>query len=222
MRTVAAGLALVLFVLGIANFIWLFAESSALSGDGLNGYEKDGHYYVMSHGTATEVSREDWQHSRLHVLSLCITHPLAMAAAAYLLFQIVFPLVLYRASRETLAQTAQLVRQSGPPLATAWSSARIGSLNFRGPLLQIAVYPGGFWLQPLLMAACAIPTAEIRAVTRRGGLLGGLEISHTSRQIAGPIIVYCDAQSALGQALRTLVGQAPTPSERPTQRLPPQ
>ena len=49
-------LALLAIVVGFINFFWFFAESAALGGDALNGYARDGHYYVASHGSYTEVS----------------------------------------------------------------------------------------------------------------------------------------------------------------------
>jgi hypothetical protein len=84
-------LALIAIVIGFGNFFWFFAESVALGGDGLNGYAREGHYYVGSHGSYTEVSRAAWTWSRLHGASVFITHPLALASGGLSSFPIHIP-----------------------------------------------------------------------------------------------------------------------------------
>jgi hypothetical protein len=76
-------LALIAIAIGFVNFWWFFAETAALGGDALNGYTSDGHYYVVSHGTYTEVNRGAWEWNRVHAASLFVTHPAAMAGMAY-------------------------------------------------------------------------------------------------------------------------------------------
>jgi hypothetical protein len=76
-----------IFFFGILNFFIFVAGTSFLGGDAVNGKEMDGKYFVGSHGKLTEVSKPAFRYSRLHVLSLLITHPAAILAglASYIL-----------------------------------------------------------------------------------------------------------------------------------------
>lgn len=69
-----------IFFLGILNFLIFLAGTSYLGGDAFNGKQMDGKYFVGSHGKLTEVSQSVFMYSRLHVLSLFITHPAAVLA----------------------------------------------------------------------------------------------------------------------------------------------
>jgi len=69
-----------LFFVGLGNFFWFLLESMSIGGDALNGYARDGHYFVASHGTYTEVAEATWTWSRMHALSVFVTHPLGIAA----------------------------------------------------------------------------------------------------------------------------------------------
>ena len=80
------GIALIVVLIGFANFAWFVGESSVLGGDGLNGFERDGQYYVASHGTVTEVSEAEWRWSRAHAVSVIGTHLLSMAGMGFLLW----------------------------------------------------------------------------------------------------------------------------------------
>lgn len=48
MKRALVVLSLVAIIVGSANFVWFFAESTRLGGDALNGYTRDGHYYVSA------------------------------------------------------------------------------------------------------------------------------------------------------------------------------
>ena len=68
-----------IFVLGgMFNFIVFVAVAVYLGGDALNGKAVDGHYYLASHGSFTEVGENVFTYSKWHALSVFITHPLAM------------------------------------------------------------------------------------------------------------------------------------------------
>jgi hypothetical protein len=50
----------------IVNMILCLAGAFILGGDALNGYIEDGHYFVASHGTITEVTHIQWVYSCIH------------------------------------------------------------------------------------------------------------------------------------------------------------
>jgi hypothetical protein len=62
------------FYLAILNFACFVIIGLYLGGDALNGYAKDGHYFLDSHGRLTEVSSGVWTYSYYHAISVYFTH----------------------------------------------------------------------------------------------------------------------------------------------------
>jgi hypothetical protein len=77
-------LAKILVAVGMLNFVVFIVVAIAIGGDALNGHEANGHYYLNSHGTDTEVSRIVFMYSKVHAMSVFITHPLALIGGAIL------------------------------------------------------------------------------------------------------------------------------------------
>lgn len=195
---IMAALAVLLFVLGIGNWILFARESGRLGGDAASGYTQNGRYFVGNHGQYREVSQADWEASRLQSQSLVISHPLAMLAMAYLLFGWIFPLAIGRARPDTTARVAQ-VQGTGPSLASAYIGARLGTLNFRGPLLRVSVHPGGVVFQPILMPSRAILKDELVAVEVQPPRYGGLQaarvvLHHTAPDVRKTVILYASGE----------------------------
>jgi hypothetical protein len=71
----------VVFTVAIINFAVFFVIAIIIGGDALNGHETAGHYYLANHGALTEVSYFVFIYSKIHAISLFITHPLAMIAS---------------------------------------------------------------------------------------------------------------------------------------------
>ena len=115
------------------------------------------------------------------LLPIAISHPLAMVAMAYLLFQHIFPAMIYRAGPEIRSRATQTLLATGAMLAKTTCGGYIGALQFRGPLLRIEIYPGGILLKPFLMPAVAILDREITAIRARSIWFSEVvEITHTS------------------------------------------
>jgi hypothetical protein len=72
-----------IFFLAIVNWVVFVVIALSIGGDALNGKIEAGHYYLREHGRYTEVSAAVFQYSRIHALSLFVTHPLAMVAAIW-------------------------------------------------------------------------------------------------------------------------------------------
>jgi hypothetical protein len=71
---------------GALNYgIWL-KESLDLGGNALSGDVRDGHYYVANKGQYVEVTPEEWEHSRVHTLSIFVTQPLTLISLGYLVW----------------------------------------------------------------------------------------------------------------------------------------
>ena len=209
MRSALPYLALVAIAVGFINFFWSVGESTTI-GDAMNGYQQDGRYFVRLRGGYTEVARATWEWSRIHGVSVLITHPLAMAGIGYMLFRFGFPMFMGGKSESavTMARVAQ-IRASGPTIATARCAGRIGEVNISGPLLGVSVMPAGIVIKPIFMPPRAIDASEISRITPKSGIFGNrLEIEHSGTDFGSPLVLYVSAESALGRAIRGVASPA--------------
>ena len=182
-------LAVCFVIIGFANFFSLINEEEHLGGNASNGYSKDGHFYVTSHGKLKEVSEADWNHNKKHSVSVMITHPLAILSMGYLLFQFVFPSMVYRGNRKKIEEMASTLSKSNL-IAKLTCGRRIGWMNFRGPLLKVELREDGLIIKPLFMARFGIEFSQISNIQVKDQLFNkGIEISHSSPQIAIPIFL---------------------------------
>jgi hypothetical protein len=133
-----------------------------------------------------------------------ISHPLAMLAMAYLLFQHIFPAMIYRARPEIRARDTQTLLATGAILGKTTCGGYIGGLQFRGPLLGVEIYPGGVLIKPFLMPAVAIHEQEITAIrTHTVWFSEMVEIIHTSQSVASPVQLACHHTDPVRQMLFT-------------------
>jgi hypothetical protein len=65
-------------IVALVNFISFAIIADYLGGDAVNGHQAAGHYFLAYHERLTEVSRAVFEYSWWHVMSLFVTHPLAM------------------------------------------------------------------------------------------------------------------------------------------------
>jgi len=202
-------LAVFAVLVGFANFAWFFIDSANLGGDALNGYVRDGHYFVVSHGDATEVSRATWEWSRFHATSVFVTHPLAILGGAYLAFTRGFPAMMAgRSSRESQASRAAWIRRAGPVLAFGRCGGQVGGVRYSDPLLMVSVAAAGIIVKPVFMAERSILTSEIRSIAARRGLFGWrVEVAHEGVDAASPLVLYIRPDHPVAQAIRDLGGR---------------
>ena len=66
------------FLIAIVNFLAFVIVGSFLGGDALNGHQEGGRYFLANHGKLTETSRAVFIYSKIHAISLFVTHPLAI------------------------------------------------------------------------------------------------------------------------------------------------
>jgi hypothetical protein len=216
MRKVLAVIAVLVAVGGMVNFVTFFASSMQLGGDAQNGYEAGGHFYVSSHGHTTEVSEAEWRWSLFQAQSVCITHPLGMLAMAYLLFQYIFPAVMYGGRNSTAVGLAQQITQTAVPRASVQCGGQIGMMNFRGPLLRATLYPDGLVLKGILMPTCAIPRTAITQVRYRNEFwTRGIEIRHTDKHVGNPILLGIGTDTDFWRYLHTMIMQEARETEPP-------
>lgn len=54
--------------IAVVNFFAFVSIATYLGGDAINGYVKDGHYFIAAHGHAYEVSRTVFVYSKWHAI----------------------------------------------------------------------------------------------------------------------------------------------------------
>src|SRR5690349_1259667 len=81
---VKRALCLTAIAVGMFNFFAYLAISDNLGGDALNGRSANGHYFLASGRKETQVSHSVLVYSKVHTLSLFVTHPLAIAGGLVL------------------------------------------------------------------------------------------------------------------------------------------
>jgi len=63
------------------NFVVFVIIALLIGGDAINGNETAGHYYLSNKGKLTELGYYVFTYSKIHTISLFITHPLAIIAS---------------------------------------------------------------------------------------------------------------------------------------------
>jgi hypothetical protein len=77
----------IILAFAVTNFLSFFFISGFNGGDGLNGKIEDGKYFVSSHGRNTEVSKAFFEYSRVHAVSVLITHALAITSGIWVFYR---------------------------------------------------------------------------------------------------------------------------------------
>jgi hypothetical protein len=208
-------LAVVAVVMGSLNFLWFFAESSTI-GDANRGYTRDGRYFLVHAGRATEVSREAYEWSTLHGASLFVSHPLAMAGGAYLLFSVWFPSMVGAGRNPDDRLRVDRIRGSGSVLAGARTGGRLGELRLTRPLIDVEVRPGGVVLSAFGMDPIGIEADSILGVVREQSKLTGSGMAISHRQAGAPRVrLLLDEGDPVAIALRSIaLSQADGPLDR--------
>jgi hypothetical protein len=208
-------LAFVAVVIGFLNFIWFFSESSTI-GDANRGYTRDGRYFLVHAGRATEVSREAYEWSTIHGASIFVTHPLAMAGGAYLLFTIWFPSMVGAGRGPDDRLRVDRIRGSGDVLAGARTGGHLGELRLTRPLIGVEVRPGGVVLSPFGMEPIGIESDAIVGVVREQSKLTGSGMAISHRQAGAPRVRLLLAEGdPVVSAVRSIAtGQPEGPLDR--------
>lgn len=71
----------ILFMIAFINFFAFVIAALCIGGDAFSGHQAGGRYFLASHGKLTETSRTVFMYSKIHVISVFITHPLAILSA---------------------------------------------------------------------------------------------------------------------------------------------
>jgi hypothetical protein len=195
------------------NFFAFIAISSALGGDALNGYARDGHYYVASHGSYTEVSQTVWTLNRIHALLTMLSWPAVMLAMAFMVFRYAFPLAMGRRTggQDDDSRVAG-IRTSGAALWSGYPGGVAGGLNATMGMLGASLHPGGIVVLLRFMRPVAIPTEEIRSVRFGRRLVSPtIVIEHDGVDVNSPLLLYGGPDSPQAQAIKAIFERAGRP-----------
>ena len=94
------------------NFFWVVG-ANAKYGSALNGFMRNGHYYLSLHGSYTEVSRALWENIQLHEVVNFLVGPFAIACTVYLVLKGYYPWALEFRRGEAVIERVRAVRVSG-------------------------------------------------------------------------------------------------------------
>jgi len=211
-RAVAVGLAVLITLLWIGNFLWTLNLSAQYGGGALNGFVRDGRYYLGQHGAYTQVSQATWELLRLHELGIWLGAPLVVVSFGYLLFTVAFPATMGLRQGAAVDERVQAVRASGPRLAAktcaGWiGGVGLGGVDLGGPFLFVEVFPGGLTVRLIFKEPIAILKEEVRRIMpewwRR------YVIAHDSPDINSPVILSFVKGTALAAALDQLALDLP-------------
>src|SRR5258707_1733960 len=135
-------------------------------------------------------------------LPLWVTHPLALLSMAYLVFRVVFPAAMGRQGATDATQREQVLRASGPALASADPGGQIGTLTMSWPLLAVQVFPGGILLKPTFMRSAAILKSEITGLRVKKVLLGSryVEVTYNASGVYSPLVLYVSPETDVSRA----------------------
>jgi hypothetical protein len=62
--------------IAMPNFIIFVVVAMSIGGDALNGKVEGGHYFLADHGVYTEVNYKTFLYSKIHAISVIVTHSL--------------------------------------------------------------------------------------------------------------------------------------------------
>lgn len=201
-------IALGVIAFGLLNAGWQMSDSASLGGDALNGYVREGHYFVGSHGSYTEVGAAEWMANRDRSALTLISWPFVMLAAAFLLFRYVFPYVMSGGRTQPDQERVARIRGSGPMLASADPGGRVGDVRMIAGMLGVDVYDAGLVIRPRFMPPFAIPVEEIRSLRHGRSLLSKrLEIEHDGLEVASTVALFMGEDSHVARAITAIMAE---------------
>lgn len=210
LKSLFSWLAVLVLLASAINFLWTKRLEAMYGGSALEGYVRDGHYYVMQQNTFSEVSRAVWENLRLHEQLLSPSFALAVLCWMYVLLSVVFPLLMGLRRGEAVAERVRAVEASGALIADANCAGRVAGVNFRIPFaIGVEVYPAGMTLRVMFEQKVAILKEELSSVRLPKGRFDRVvEIDYRSADIQGPLRLALPQNSYFSQAFAQYMNSA--------------
>jgi hypothetical protein len=202
--------AVLLVLVGTINFLWFLLECRSLGGDALNGFERDGHFFVVRGTQSREVESGAWHWNRLHAVSLFVTHPLGIISILYLIFAVagsrfVVPQMGVDEPSISSSKDDRIARIGGVRIGKSY----LLSLNFSAPFGAIAVTRDGTLRIeikfPLFRRSYFLKRENVITVRPYKGIFStGLKIEHRIQELPPYIVFWTSQWRELQEHLRIL------------------
>lgn len=179
---IAVGIILAWF----ANLLWYEGEVSRFGGSPASA--RGGHFYLMSEGISSEVSRALWERMRLQRASIFPGAVLALLCFGYLVVFHAVPFFAGVRQGPAVADRVRAVRASGSLLTSRRFFGSIAGANLGFPVIVVEVFPGGITVRLPGKPPVAVLRAEVRGVDwwpkgRR------VTINYVSPDVQGPLVL---------------------------------
>ena len=185
-----------IIAIGFINFLSCTAFGGQLGGTAVSDYQESGRFYVSNRGRLTQVSEANWKLIWLWGISLYITHPLSMVAMFYLSIKERSAAMIFSGDKEKREQKEAEVHTSPIIKPTFYCAGKIGMARLNRMTLKVTIHTNGLHFRPSGMTPFGIATSEIvEFMLCKDYLRDGIEIQHTSPEIAKPIILFLDDDS---------------------------
>lgn len=121
-----------------------------------------------------------------------------------LIFRVILPKQIYRSNAQERIQDSEQLLATGSPLAHMSCGGALGRQPFRGPTINVTVYPGGIMIKPLFMPPAVIFNHEISGIRPWSLILTeGIYIDHQGRSLVTPVSLECSQRHPLRILLTT-------------------
>ncbi len=221
LKPVAMVFATLVVLAGAMNFLWVLGANSKYGGGAMDGYVRDGHYYLAQHGTYTEVSKAIWQSILPHEQALFFGFPFVFACFGYIMLSGVFPILMGLRRGDAVIERVSAVEASGPILIDVNCSGSVAGVGYGFPgALGVAVHPAGLTLRVGFEPRVAILKEELRSVNVTSRLFGliRVEIDYRSPDIQGPLKLSVSSTSDISDPIALLLESAKSRANE--QRIP--
>jgi hypothetical protein len=137
-----------------------------------------------------------------------IVQLLVIASGAYFFITIFIPSFHYVGDTSKLHDNARLVKESGDIICSENCDGSLFFTQGRGiiPTHLVVLYPIGIWIKPMGMNPIGLYYNEITSVSANNtSFLSSTRITHNSKLVTNPILLYLPEDNELIRVLKTKV-----------------
>ena len=115
-----------------------------------------------------------------------------------LIFRVLLPMQIFRSNVQERKRDLEQLQATGNPLAQMSCGGALGRQPFRGPTINVTIYPGGIAIKPIFMPTAVIFNHEITGI-RPWSLLfvEGMYLDHHGRSMVTPVSLQCSQRHPL-------------------------
>lgn len=115
-----------------------------------------------------------------------------------LIFRVILPMQIYRSNVQERKRDLEQLLATGRPMAHISCGGALGRQPFRGPTINVTVYPGGVAIKPIFMPPAVIFNHEITGVRPWSLIITeGIYLDHRGRSMVTPVSLECSQRHPL-------------------------